>query len=42
VLRAGEVPMTQLSSDEQAGRLGWTSWVRAGELGETAVTFAAS
>jgi type VI secretion system protein ImpH len=42
VLRAGEVPMTQLTSNAQAGRLGWTSWVRTGDLGETAVTFAAS
>jgi type VI secretion system protein ImpH len=41
-LRAGEVPETRLASDGQAGALGLTSWVRADQLGETSVTFAAS
>ena len=41
-LAAGEVPETQLSSDENAGRLGTTSWVRTDEMPETSVTFDAS
>jgi type VI secretion system protein ImpH len=38
-LRAGEVPETRLSSSGQAGRLGYTSWVRTQEVGETSVVF---
>lgn len=38
-LRAGEVPETRLSSAEGAGRLGYTSWVRTEEVGETSVIF---
>ncbi len=41
-LRAKEVPETRLASDDQAGCLGLTSWVRTEEMGETSVTFAAS
>jgi type VI secretion system protein ImpH len=38
-IRANEIPETQLTSDGQAGRLGYTSWVRTGEKAETSVTF---
>ena len=38
-LRAGEVPETRLSSTGEAGRLGYTSWVRTQEVGETSVIF---
>jgi type VI secretion system protein ImpH len=38
-IRANEIPETQLTSDGQAGRLGYTSWIRTGEKGETSVTF---
>lgn len=34
-----QVPPTQLTSDDTAGRLGLTSWVRTGPLGATSVTF---
>ena len=35
----GQVPPLQLTSDDRAGRLGYTSWARTGEMGETDVTF---
>ena len=38
-LLGGEVPDMQLSSDETASRLGYTSWAQAGESPETSVTF---
>lgn len=38
-LKAGEVPEMQLSSDDEAGRLGYTSWVRTDEMPETSVAF---
>jgi type VI secretion system protein ImpH len=41
-LRAGEVPETRLTSDDGAGALGMTSWIRTADLGETSVTFSAS
>lgn len=41
-LRAGQVPETGLSSDEAAGRLGYTSWVRTEEMPETSVVFDAT
>ena len=41
-LSAGEIPETRLSSDGEAGRLGFTSWVRTVEMLETSVTFDAS
>lgn len=41
-LHAGEVPDMRLSSDDQAGRLGFTSWVRTDELPATSVTFAST
>lgn len=41
-LHAGEIPETRLSSDGDAGRLGFTSWVRTEEIPETSVTFDAS
>jgi len=40
-LQAGEVPEMMLSSDDRAGRLGYTSWVRTAELPETSVRFGA-
>lgn len=39
-LRAREAPELQLCSDDGAARLGYTSWVRTGELDQTSVTFA--
>ncbi len=41
-LHAGEVPEMRLSSDDLAGRLGFTSWVRTDELPATSVTFAST
>jgi hypothetical protein len=41
-LQAGEVPELRLTSDEQAGALGLTSWVRTADMGQTTVIFAAS
>ena len=41
-LHEGEVPEMRLSSDDQAGRLGFTSWVRTDELPATSVTFAST
>jgi type VI secretion system protein ImpH len=41
-LRAGQVPDTRLSSDETAGRLGYTSWIRTEEMPETSVVFDAT
>ncbi len=38
-LRGGEAPETSLSSDDGAGRLGFTSWVRTEDVPETIVTF---
>ncbi len=38
-LRAGDVPETRLGSDDGAGRLGFTSWVRTEDLPETSVVF---
>jgi len=38
-LRAGEAPATRIASGESAGRLGYTSWLRTGELPEVAVQF---
>ncbi len=38
-LHAGQVPELCLSCEETAGRLGYTTWVRTGELPETSVTF---
>jgi type VI secretion system protein ImpH len=38
-IRAGEVPPTRLSSGRDAGRLGFTSWVRTGDVAETSVVF---
>ena len=38
-LRAGEVPEMQLSSDDQASRLGYTSWARTDDIAETSVMF---
>ncbi len=38
-LLPNEVPETQLTSDATSGRLGLTSWVRTGPMGETAETF---
>jgi type VI secretion system ImpH/TssG family protein len=38
-LFAGEIPEMRLSSDAEAGRLGFTSWVRTYASPETAVTF---
>jgi predicted component of type VI protein secretion system len=39
-IRAGEVPSLRIGSDESAGRLGFTSWVRTDVLGEVSVQFA--
>ena len=41
-LHAGEIPEMRLSSDGDAGRLGFSSWVRTEEMPETSVTFDAS
>lgn len=41
-LHAGEVPELRLTSDERAGRLGYTSWLRTDEVGATEVSFAAA
>ena len=41
-IEAGEIPQTQLTSDEQAGRLGFTSWALTGEGPETSVKFEAT
>ncbi len=41
-LHAGEIPEMRLTSDEQAGRLGYTSWARTAEIPETSVLFFAS
>lgn len=41
-LAAGEVPEMTLSSSGEAGRLGYTSWVRTDELGATSATFSLS
>ncbi|MGB2985253.1 MAG: type VI secretion system baseplate subunit TssG [Phycisphaerae bacterium] len=41
-LQAEEVPQLRLSSDDGAGRLGFTSWARTEEIPETSVTFDAS
>lgn len=38
-LLAGEVPETRLTSGPDAARLGFTSWIRTEELGETTVVF---
>ncbi len=38
-LHSGEVPVMRLSSDGEAGQLGYTSWLRTDELPETSVTF---
>lgn len=40
-LRAGEVPEMQLTGDDRAPRLGFTSWVRTDDLPETSVVFEA-
>lgn len=40
-LHAGQVPELRLTSDERAGRLGFTSWARTRDLPETSVTFEA-
>jgi len=41
-LEADQVPPLQLCSDDQASRLGYTSWVRTDEMAETSVVFDAS
>jgi len=41
-INSGQVPELRLSSGDDAGRLGYTSWVRADELDETAVLFEAT
>jgi len=41
-LHAGEVPRTQLTSDDRAGRLGFTSWVLTGDSPATSVVFDAT
>jgi type VI secretion system protein ImpH len=38
-LGVGEVPETQLSSGADAGRLGYTSWIRTDAIPETSVVF---
>ncbi len=38
-LHPGEIPELRLVSDDDGSRLGFTSWVRTGEIPETAVTF---
>ncbi len=41
-LRAGQVPELGLTSDDAAGRLGFTSWLRTDEIPETSVVFGAT
>ena len=41
-LEAHEVPEMRLSSDDEAMRLGFTSWVRTGEMPPTSVKFAST
>jgi type VI secretion system protein ImpH len=41
-LSPGQVPPMHLTTDERAGALGLTTWVRSQEMGATTVTFAAS
>ncbi len=41
-LHADEVPEMQLTSDDRAGRLGYTSWVRTDEIPATSVTFSST
>ncbi|HEY3245614.1 MAG TPA: type VI secretion system baseplate subunit TssG [Phycisphaerae bacterium] len=41
-INAQQVPITRLTCDEQAGRLGFTSWIRTDEMGETSVNFDAT
>lgn len=41
-LQAGEIPELRLTSDDHAGALGLTSWVRTADMGQTTVTFAGS
>jgi type VI secretion system protein ImpH len=41
-LQADEVPELRLSCDDDAGRLGFTSWVRTREMPATSATFEAS
>ena len=41
-LHASEIPEMRLTSDEHAGRLGYTSWARTAEIPETSVLFFAS
>ncbi|MEW6199309.1 MAG: type VI secretion system baseplate subunit TssG [Planctomycetota bacterium] len=41
-LRPGEVPALCLTSDDAAGALGMTTWVRTRDMGETTVTFDAT
>jgi type VI secretion system protein ImpH len=38
-LQGGEVPQTRMTSDSDAGRLGFTSWIRTGDVGDTSITF---
>ena len=38
-VRPGEIPETRLGSDDTAGRLGYSSWVRTDDMPETSVTF---
>ncbi len=38
-IRENEIPEMRLSSDNEAGRLGFTTWVRTEEVSETSVTF---
>lgn len=41
-LHTGEVPEMQLTSDDRAGRLGYTSWVRTEEVPATSVTLSSA
>lgn len=41
-LKAGEVPVMELTSSEGGSRLGYTSWVRTDEMPETSVVFEAA
>lgn len=41
-LKAAEIPEMRLGSDSQAGRLGFTSWVRTDDIPETSVTFSST
>ena len=38
-LGAEQIPQMGISSGADTGRLGYTSWVRTDEIGETSVTF---